>query len=647
MKTWTLAAAAALVSLAGGIARAQDKPAPETPRPMQTFLALERAPMGDFAVDPKDAALKKAIAMLPARLAELPGEIPEMTKDDADMIRMVAQTIARRQRFAVTFTPNYQAGGAMGYGVILNTPFDNKVDADALESRVLDEIRKEHPAFEAKESPRFPSLTEVVIPVAPLRFGSRSGRAGSSFDIIWGAVTDADAPFENLPKPTLKGTSIVHGVLDCRALTQIVGFMQTGINAGMKDSGQAPVQVGPELSQWGLIGQDAIQVAFEVAYTADDLTSRAVATNMGKMMGQLGIDQLSVKPADLKVIPADAVNASLSVITAKPLLKLVGNLRARFPEARQGLDEFTQRTGVNLEHDILAALGGQVAMYTSDSTGGGGFGSSIAMMQFTDRDRFVAAHGKLIGALKAMMSDDPDAAKFSKYIRVRTWKLEGADVNSLTFPGLPVPLELSYAFTDRWLVIGLTPQAVSVAVRQATGKGDAGLGTRKDLAAALPKGPLTAVSFSDTPRKMSDGYTLTCLIGSGVANAMRSPADLAREPGMVVPTFNELRAGARPTIAWSVYDAPSQTLTIESHADRSLLVNLAGTLDGSGLMSLVGQAAPVLGFMERRGGMNPRGFGALDLRDRIMLDARLLAGGPSQALVMQPWLTDAAAMIVR
>ncbi len=647
MKTWTTVAALALVSLAGGVARAQDKPAPEQPRPMQTFLALERAPLGDFAVDPKDAALRSAIAMLPKRLSELPGEIPEMSQDDADMVRMIAQTIARRQRFAITFTPNFQAGGAMGYGIILSHPFDNKGDADALEKRILDEIRKEHPAFEAKESQRFPSLTEVVIPVAPLRFGSREGRAGSSYDIIWGAVTDADAPFENLPKATIKGTPIVRGVLDCKALTQLVGFMQTGINAGMKDSGQAPVQVGPELSQWGLIGQDAIKVAFEVAYTSDDLTSRAVASNMGKMMDQLGLDQLSLKPADLRVIPADAGAASLSVITPKPLLKLVANLKARFPEARQGLEEFAQRTGVDLEHDIIAALGGQIAMYTSESTGGGGVGSSIAMIQFVDRDRFVASQAKLIGAVKAMMSDDPEAAKFSKYIRVRTWKLDGADVNSLTFPGLPVPLEISYAFTDRWLIVGLTPQAVSVAVRQAAGKGDEGLGTRKELASALPKGRLTSISFSDTPRKMRDGYTFTCLIGSGIANAMRSPADATREPGMLVPTFSELRAGARPTIGWSVYDAEAQTLTIESHADRSLLVNMSGALDGSGLLSLIGQAAPLMGVMQRRGGMNPGGFGALDLRDHILLDARLLAGGPTQALAAQPWLTEATASLVR
>lgn len=61
-----------------------------------------------------------------------------------------------------------------------------------------------------------------------------------------------------------------------------------------------------------------------------------------------------------------------------------------------------------------------------------------------------------------------------RYLRVRSWKEQGVELMSLRFHGLPIPLELTYAATESWFIVGVTPQATLAAALQAAGKGDAG-----------------------------------------------------------------------------------------------------------------------------------------------------------------------------
>jgi hypothetical protein len=74
-----------------------------------------------------------------------------------------------------------------------------------------------------------------------------------------------------------------------------------------------------------------------------------------------------------------------------------------------------------------------------------------------------------------------------------------------------------------------------------------------------------------------------------VANAMRSPTDPERDPGLVVPTFNELREGARARLSYGYWRGDD--FVSESHTDRSVLVNAASAL-GAGSV-----AAPLIAAM--------------------------------------------------
>lgn len=651
-----LAAGLAVGVISPAFAQPKQDPAPkastETAKPMQAFLAIEHAAWGEWLQSPKDAELKKAFALFPQRLKELPGEIPDMPPEAADVIGSLAKMVVQPGRFAITYTPNFTKGGAMGYGLLWSSRFPDQKSADAFEAKVLGMIGEKDPSFQATESDRFPSLTEVVIPVAPLRFGSRQGANGSSYDVIWGAVTDADAPFEKLPKGSLGGKTLLRGSMDFRALGAIINFAQTGINGAMKDSGQAPVQVGRELAEWGLIGNEALQIQFESAYVDGAVRSRARMDNVQKLMEQLGTETGGLSEAQLAAIPADATSASMTLISTKPLLKLIGALRERFDQADEGLAQFTSMTGVDLEKDLLPSIGGTMGFYTSESTGGGGPGSMVALMGFTDRAKFLESHDKLVEAAKEIVKgiDEEEVQMAQKYVRLRTWKSGNTDVLSLTFPGVPVPLEISYAATEKWFVMGLTPQAVVGALAQIEGKGDKGIATRADLAAHMPKGKeVTSIAFKDTARSMRDGYTIASMFGSAVANAMRSPHDESREPGILVPAYKDLIKNVKNTVQVSYREGES--IVVESVSDGSMLVGLASTM---GEMNLFGNAMsflpPVMERIENQRGMRrfhemevdheeeEMGMKAIPVPDRIALVARGLASGPTIVLSPEQWM---------
>jgi hypothetical protein len=174
----------------------------------------------------------------------------------------------------------------------------------------------------------------------------------------------------------------------------------------------------------------------------------------------------------------------------------------------------------------------------------------------------------------------PNTAK--GYIRIRPWQDGDTHLFSINFPGLPVPFELTYALKGNWLIAGLTPQAALAAARQAdTAKGGKGIRDNPAFQSVVGGKEIVSFSFVDTPRTMREGYQFVSLAGSALANAVRSHTDSSREPGLIVPTFGELKAGARPMVSFSYWRGDD--MVSESHADRSMLVNATGA---------VGAAAP-------------------------------------------------------
>jgi len=313
----------------------------------------------------------------------------------------------------------------------------------------------------------------------------------------------------------------------------------------------------------------------------------------------------TIPRAHLDAIPADAYVASLARLDLG-FIEAILDTAAEFGAPVMDLEnQFREQIGLDLRDDILRTLGGSVGYYLSESTGGGGPTSFVFMSNFKDRETFLTSHARLVRMANDARRHIPQG--FGRYIKLESWQHDGVDLMSLRFPGLPVPVEFSYAVTDEWLLVGLTPQAVITAAAQVNGKGAGGLLANPRFAERL-KGDHAFQSFQvvDAYHTIRAGYPAVQLVGSALANMARSPHGAEREPGVVAPMFNDLRDGIKAAVVYSVWDGDD--LISHGWNDRSGLAAMAaqfGSFGGGGgslnsLLPVIMQAA-----QENRRGRGP------------------------------------------
>lgn len=422
-------------------------------------------------------------------------------------------------------------------------------------------------------SKAYAGMSEITTPVGILAYGPRkSDDSGWRYEVHFGSLEHPDKPFAGWAKTTdiVKGLEpLVRARFDPAPLTPLVN-MGVAMAGGGKEMNDAVKR----FQDMGFIGDNAVKYSYYSGYTADRCVSVTVAEGAKKFASKTGMILEPLSAAELKAIPADAVSAGMMRYDWKSgATELLDQLVANDPEAAKGIAEVEGRIGLSLKNDVLPALGTTFGWYLAPSAGGRGIGSAVALIAIGDKAKFDAVNSRLTGMLNVLGA----SPQVKGYVRGRQWTQDGLNLSSLTFPGLPVPFELTYAATDKWLVLGFTPQAALAAVTQAAGKGDAGITTNAALAAMLPKDKqLNSLTFVDTPKTMADGYQYVSLIGSAVANMVRSPADAGREPGMIVPPFKALAEGAKATIKFSYLRGDD--VISESHSDRSMLVNSAGMI---------------------------------------------------------------------
>jgi general secretion pathway protein G len=160
---------------------------------------------------------------------------------------------------------------------------------------------------------------------------------------------------------------------------------------------------------------------------------------------------------------------------------------------------------------------------------------------------------------------------------VRAFEHRGTRCLGLTFPGLPVPIEPALALRRGHLFAAASPQALGAALDHAR-SGGAGLLGHPALRALEPGtlDDLQGLYFSDVPRLARDGYGLSGMLAAALANAVRSPADPLREPGLVLPPLGELLANARPSLFLSRLQG--EDLVTVGRGDRSAALHLAAML---------------------------------------------------------------------
>lgn len=539
-----------------------------------TVFAIDHADLDHFLVDPRDAGLKAALKMIPARLRELPGEIPEFGRIPQGVFDLIAKLQGRAARLGVSYDGKNQDKSFFGAGLIASIGANDEKDAGeihALITGLLNGIGDDLPPIAA--SKEYPSMSELPTPAGSVRFGPRRSADGWRYEIHLG-TGDPEGVFKELTTISIPGSkTFLRAFFDGFPLTPLLAMLADAAGGQGDD-------VLKQLQDGGLIGPDAVRYQFAVAHTDTGVSSVTRAVGMGKHAAAAG-GKLYLAADDLRLLPADTTMGSLSKFSIAPMIAELDKAADASPEVRQFMDGFRKELGFDLVQDVLRSIGDVAAAYLSDSTGGGTLGSGVFVLGLKDSAKFTAAHEKFTTRLNAELAKRRAA---NGYVRIKSWMHDGVRFHSVQFPGLPVPLEPTYCIGDKHLVVGLTPQAAIAAVRQSAGKGDGGL-MSGPAAGSFPKRQFTSISYSDTRRFVSTGYPIVSLMGSALANAVRSRTG-DRDPGVIVPVYAELAKGVRPAVSFGYWD--NDDYVTESSGDRSLLVNLAS---GFGAIS---EFAPVI-----------------------------------------------------
>ncbi|MBX3317235.1 MAG: hypothetical protein KF902_10285 [Phycisphaeraceae bacterium] len=619
LDTAALAGVLGFAAISPGLALAQDGDG------VQPFILYEHVPMSSWLVDEKDAGVKHALSMIPARLAELPGEIPDMPPEVEPLIQLALRTLAQPARLAITYNPDNALGGFFGYGLTLSVHAKDQGHATQLHgilhAALLEKVQQEGMPAPA-DSMRFKGMQDVQLPFGLISYGPRESKDGWRFELIVGAVDNPDAGFDRLPAAPQGMNPVMRGSIHLAALTPGINMARTLAGRNFPPEG---VEVLTGLEQAGIIGSEAIAIDFVAGHTAKSTTSITRVHGAGKYASQWHMSKETVNAADLAMVPADATMMSIAKGDLSGVSALIENLAQRGVPVNDFLREFKNHTGVDLRADIIDSIGGTWGAYLSDSTGGGSFGSGVLFASLKDRARVLDAHRKLVATAGKHLAEEEKGM----YIRPTIWNSGEVELMSLRFPGLPVPLEITYAVAGNWFVAGLTPQAVLAASAQALGKSGPGIASNPIFAEAIPAGRnLASITFVDTARAAKTGYPLVSMAGSAFANLARSPKG-DRDIGLTVPLYTDFMKNVKPTTQFSYWDG--EDLVTESNADRSMLVNVASALGTGGAFWPLLIAIPPIAESAERGRIG-MGAGDRDLPPLTRRTALALIESPEMIL---------------
>lgn len=559
------------------------------------LFVLETAPLRQFAPHPLDAGIVRAIEMLPARVDELPGEIPGFERSYAQMVTTMLRTVVRPMRIAVVHDSDDAAGPSLGYGAVFSLSMADEAAARTLHEQIVGAMAEAGaPPMEIGPS----GMIEINQPgTPPVFFGPHQDGDAWRYE----ARLNFTGPTEGfMPEAdgAHGGNTIAQMSVDLRALTPMLE--RARVEAANEDDDR-PMRLLGEIENAGFAGEDAIRVNLAMSYQGEESLTTARIENLGGLWDLLALPTGAIDRDTFDLVPADAWSASFSRFDLEMLRAIMTKLDEYGVPATEHVNQMGQTVGIDLVADIIEPLGGHAIVYTSESTGGGGLASTVMLMEVRDPEKMLDTNRKLIDLTNMTVMMVPYAGR---YIRITPWEHEGTQLFSLRFPGTPIPLEMTFAYEGDWAVFAVTPQGAVAAIDQIRGDGVDGLGSVDIFTASIPEGgDLYSLSFQNSAKMFHRGYGTVSLLGSGLANLARSPWDRSRDPGMIIPPYGELRDAVRPIVTWSSWDGGA--LEVRSTGSSSMLANTAVMLGkGSPFGSLMGGLPSMLpAIMEGRNRM--------------------------------------------
>ena len=428
----------------------------------------------------------------------------------------------------------------------------------------------------------------VPTPAGMLSFGPGAATSGGTFGVRFGEVPPVD------PAHAAEGAFFAR--FDLEGQQMLLEMMMQGM-------GPDAEELRPILSILGLDGEHPLGAEMSMRYENGRSLGRATIHNyvqLSERMGTLVSEPLAAE--HLAIIPQDATWASISRSNLSGVLSIVEMMPDGEMMLEELINEMHRETGVHLQNDILGNLGTVSGAYTADSTGGGGLLSMVMFVELSN------AEG-MLGGLERIESliDQIGQTEAEGYVRIRHYEEGDARCASLTFPGLPVPIEPSWAVHGNWLFAAASPQALSGALAQSGGSGPGLLANAGFRAAGGERAAdCISVQYQDTARFVSEGYGMANMAMAAIANAVRSPQDPSVDPGLVMPPFADVVGGAQPSL--TLGRIAGDDMVMESWSDASWTVNISAMLGspigaflpammaiGAGTGFMTARAAPMMG----------------------------------------------------
>lgn len=558
--------------------------------PSQDLVALRIEDSRALLRHPKDQGLARVAALLGERLAELPGEVPNAPPVDPAWIELGLELGASAKTLRIGLRPGVDPFGP-------EPPFYGRLelhrasaeDAAGLAGRVLEVLRTMGaPELEVTAS----GLRTIPGPPLPTSFGA----TGSDVVLDLGAPA---APPVALGDPLLPTGAVPHFTLRM----DYAPLMQLALAQVEQQQPAMAEFVGGLFERLGL---DDLQL--QVATACDEERSYTVTRIPGyaETMAANGfLASGSLESREFALVPRDATWASVSKVDFAGMFDFLVDV-AIDALAQQGMEGdpvemLYGMSGFHLRDDFVSLCGETCGVYASDTTGGGGLMSTVMFVALRDAERALETRERLEELLNGAA-----ALHAQGYVQVRTSTVDDVEYATLTFPGLPVPLEPTIAMTDTWLFIGASRGAAIEAVRQARAMDRPNLLDHPGLRAQLPGGiaGIQALTFQDGERLVRAGYGTMQMCASALANGVRSRRDGLRDAGEVLPSYTELARGALSTV--SVSRVQGADWVVEARGDASVAVQLTalcGWVQSNGLLLMLPMLAGVGAAQQQQGGM--------------------------------------------
>ncbi|TVQ75579.1 MAG: hypothetical protein EA380_10510 [Phycisphaeraceae bacterium] len=578
--------------------------APTATAEPQVGMSFRHEGMRTFFPDERDAGLVRALGLLPARLQEIathPSVGANLGPVPTELFPLIGALMFDPARFVLTLDGLDPDTGLPAVAAVLR--FENADEAGGPIGRAVVALDDVAPLpLATAEHHNFPGMQMAGTPFGMLAYGGRESRQGWGWELHFGPVGDPDRVLGAMDKPLGPGVVVAQGHIDFAALTPatrpLIGM------ASMMMPGQ---NLSREAVESGLLGARAMSAEFvsgfseEISYTTMRLRgARAYADRLGLMQAALTHSDLAIIPADATAAFASKIDPERSWSEFRKQLVQAGIEQ----EVNDVLNQFRRQVGVDIERDLIRALGDTVVAYFSDSTGGGGLLSGVVAVRLSDAEAFDRAIERLSEVAVAAVADQAFLDGPIAFRAAREAWQESAFV-TLRVDGLPLPIEPTIGRSGDWAIFALSKSAARGAVEHDTAR--AGLVRNPAFRASWdPSTPVVSMSFIDAQRTVRDGYASLNLLGTMLAGFVRSSSDPSVDPGMIVPTYSSLTASVQPILNRVYWDADDYIM--HTTTDRSRLVHAAALLGvadvGAFVTGLVTGSAITAGIMEQqRSGM--------------------------------------------